>query len=184
MEDIQIIKLFFSRNEQAIKETDIKYGAGLFRLSMRMLNNREDAKECRSDTYLNAWNTIPPNNPSILYAYLMKICRCISCNRINWNLAKKRHASVVELTAELENCIPDERAEQAFLQEEIGEVLNRFLRSLQKEKRIIFMRRYWYAQSIREIAEDFQLTEGKVKMSLSRTRTKLKEYLEKEGIEV
>ncbi len=184
MEDIDIIRLYFDRSEQAIEETDHKYGAGLRSLSMRMLRNREDAKECCNDTYLKTWNTILPNNPLVLYAYVMKICRCISCNRIDWYQAKKRKAIVVELTSELENCIPDRYAEKQMQDREIGELVNQFLKRLSAEKRIIFMKRYWYAESIGEIAKELQITEGKVKMSLSRMKSKLKEYLEMEGIKV
>ena len=184
MEDKQIIQMFFKRDERAIEETDVKYGTLLQRLAMRILNNREDAQECCNDTYWKTWDTIPPQKPQILYSYVMRICRFISCNRITWKNAKKRNAVIVELTAELENCIPDTRAEFAMQDEELGRVINRFLKDLSLETRVIFMKRYWYAESIREIAESLEVSEGKVKMSLSRSRKKMKEYLEKEGIEV
>lgn len=184
MEDRQIVQLFFERNECALKETDMKYGVPLQRLSMRILNNREDAEECRNDTYWKTWDTIPPQKPQVLYSYVMRICRFLSCNRISWKNARKRNAVVVELTEELEKCIPDVKAEISMRDKEIGDVINRFLKDQPEENRVIFMRRYWYAEPIRMIAEDLRVSEGKVKMSLSRSRKKLKECLEKEGIEV
>lgn len=182
MEDRQIVQLFLERNEWALKETDLKYGTALQRLSMRIVNNREDAEECRNDTYWKTWDTIPPQKPQVLYPYVMGICRFLSCNRISWKRAGKRNAAVIELTEELERCIPDAKAEVSMRDREIGEVIGRFLKEQSEENKVIFMRRYWYAERIRAIAEELQVSEGKVKMSLSRSRKKLKEYLEKEGI--
>ena len=184
MTDSQIIALFWERNEDAIRETDAVYGRKLFAVSDKILRSREDAEESVSDTYMKAWETIPPQRPSFFYAYLAKICRNFSLRRLQWNSAAKRNAEVVSLTQELEACIPDRSHERKLEGEEIGMVLNRFLGSLSLESRLIFMRRYWYTDSIAEIAARYRISQSKVKTQLHRTRKKLQVFLEKEGIYV
>lgn len=182
MEDAKIIALFWKRNEQAVKETDIAYGRKLYNLSNRILNNREDAEESVSDTYLKAWNTIPPRRPQHLFAYLAKICRNFSLDRLDWKNAAKRKAEVVSLTQEMELCIPDTQRERQRDGKELGMLLDAFLRTLTPENRMVFLRRYWYVDTIAEIAVRYGLSESAVQMRLSRTRAKLSTYLEKEGI--
>ena len=184
MEDAKIIALFWERNEQAVKETDTAYGGRLYSLSNRILNNREDAEESVSDTYMETWKSIPPKQPTYFYAFLASICRNLSLNRLDWNMAAKRKAEVVSLTEEMELCIPDTSLERTMRGKELGRILDAFLESLPKDSRLIFLRRYWYVDTIAEIAQRYGMTESKVKMQLSRTKEKLRTYLEKEEISV
>ena len=184
MTDSQIIALFWERNEDAIQETDAVYGRKLYAISDKILRSTQDAEESVSDTYMRAWDTIPPQRPSYFFAYLAKICRNCALSRLQWNSAAKRNAEVVSLTQEMENCIPDRSYERKLEGEEIGRVLNAFLDSISLESRLIFMRRYWYTDSITEIAARYSISEGKVKTQLHRTRNKLQLFLAKEGIYV
>lgn len=182
MEDGKIIQLYWDREEQAIRETEIKYGGRLGAIAYRIMNTHEDAQECVSDTYLTAWNTIPPQRPEYLFAYLAKICRNLCFGRLDWLNAAKRKAEVVSLTREMELCIPDRRLEDKIEGQELGEALNRFLGTISRENRMIFLRRYWFADSIEEIAARYDMSLSKVKTSLHRTRNKLSAFLAKEGI--
>ena len=182
MEDAKIIELFFQRNEQAVKETDAAYGRKLYVLSNNILNNREDAEECVSDTYMETWKSIPPKRPKYFYAFLASICRNMSFNRLDWRMAAKRNAEVVSLTQELEMCIPDSRQEVEMDRRELRRVLESFLETLSKESRLIFLRRYLYVDTVAEIAARYGISESKVKTQLHRTRAKLHTYLVKEGI--
>ena len=184
MEDVKIIELFFQRNEQAIKETDTAYGRKLYVLSNNILNNREDAEESVSDTYMETWKSIPPKRPKYFYAFLASICRNVSFNRLDWRLAAKRNAEVVTLTQELEMCIPDVRQDGEMDKRELRRVLENFLDSLSKESRLIFLRRYLYVDTIAEIAARHGISESKVKTQLHRTRAKLHTHLKKEGLYV
>lgn len=184
MEDADIIDLYFARNEDAIRQTDITYGRQLNTLAQQMLHSREDAEESVSDTYLAAWKSIPPHRPSFFFAFLAAICRNLSLNKLDWRLAAKRRAEVVALTEEMETCIPDSGYERNMTGKEIGCALDAFLESLPKDSRLIFLRRYWYADSIAEIARRYGMTESKVKMQLVRTKEKLRIFLEKEEIGV
>ena len=184
MEDIRIIELFWARNEDAIAETDAAYGRKLRALANKILNNREDAEESVSDTYMKTWEIIPPQRPNYFYAFIASICRHLSFHKVDWKLAAKRNAEVVALTEEMELCIPDTSRDREMEAKEIGKVLNTFLENLPKETRLIFLRRYWHVDTIAEIAARYGITESKVKMQLSRTRAKLCTYLEKEGIRV
>lgn len=184
LEDAKIIDLFWARKEEAIRQTDKAYGRRLHVLADRILNNREDAQECVNDTYLRAWQAIPPQRPDFLYAFLASICRHVAFHKLDWKLAAKRNAEVVALTEELEMCIPDTRREQEWEDRQIGRMLNAFMETLPQESRQIFLRRYWHADTIAQIAARYGMTQSKVKMQLSRTRAKLCTYLEQEGIKV
>jgi RNA polymerase sigma-70 factor (ECF subfamily) len=184
VEDAQIIELFFQRNEQAVKETDTAYGRKLYVLSNNILDNREDAEESVSDTYMETWNSIPPKRPKYFYAFLASIFRNMSFNRLDWRLAAKRNAEVVTLTQELEMCIPDSRQDGEMDRRELRRVLETFLDSLSKESRLIFLRRYLYVDTVAEIAARYGISESKVKTQLHRTRAKLHTHLKKEGIYV
>ena len=184
MDDRTIIELFFARNEDAIRHTADTYGRRLFLLAERIVKNDQDAEESVSDTYLRAWNTIPPRKPSHFFAYLAKICRNFALDRLDWKLAAKRGAEVVSLTQEMETCIPDASRDRRMEGKEVGEILDAFLRSLTPENRMVFLRRYWYVDTVSEIAVRYGISEGAVQMRLSRTREKLAAYLEKEGIRV
>lgn len=184
MNDDQILDLYWSRNEAAIAETEKAYGNKLSGLAYRILQNSEDSQECVNDTYLKAWQAIPPQRPVYFFAWLAKICRHFALGRLDWNNAAKRKAEVVQLTSEMELCIPDSSRDRALDGQEIGQLLNEFLAVTPKESRMIFLRRYWYADSVAEIAARFGIGESKVKTSLHRTRNRLKVFLEKEGITV
>ena len=184
MEDYEIIRLFWKRDEAAIKHTEVKYGGKLSYLAMKILNSREDTAECVNDTLLKTWNTIPPQKPAYFFAYIAKICRYISFGMLDWKNAQKRNAEIVELTSEMQSCIPDPLSDVdcEIESKEIGRLLNMFLSGLTQEKRLIFMRRYWYADSIHSISQRYGISESKVKTTLFRTRNELENFLRKEGI--
>ena len=184
MTDDQIIELYWVRNEQAVACTDHAYGHKLQNVAGRILNSREDSEECVSDTYLKAWNTIPPQRPTYLFAFLAKICRHLAFGKLDWENAQKRKAEVVTLSDELQLCIPDLVWERKMEAQEIGYLLSEFLAATPQESRVVFLRRYWYGDSVVEIARRFGFTQSKVKTSLHRTREKLRVFLEKEGIAV
>ncbi len=183
-EDEKIIQMYFSRDQSAIAQTEKKYGVKLFHYADSILKNREDAEECVNDTYLKTWESIPPNHPRYFFAYLAKICRHLAFGKLDYKHAKKRDVRLVELTEEMEMCIPGSYQEQTVELEELGKVIGEFLETLPKEKRLIFMRRYWYMDSIVEIAARFHFSESKVKTTLFRTRERFRKYLEKEGMSV
>lgn len=182
--DDQIIDLFWARNEQAIACTDHVYGHKLQNVAGRILDSREDSEECVSDTYMKAWLSIPPQRPTYLFAFLAKICRHLAFGKLDWDNALKRKAEVVTLSEEMQLCVPDIGLEQKLAGEEIGQLLNEFLAVTPQESRMIFLRRYWYGESVAEIALRFGFTQSKVKTSLHRTWEKLRVFLEKEGIAV
>ena len=184
MEDSKIIELFFARDEDAIKHTDDTYGRRLYQLADNIVRNGQDAEESVSDTYLKAWNTIPPRKPQYFFAYIAKICRHFALDRLDWKNAAKRKAEVVSLTQEMEACIPDTRRDRELAEKELGMILDAFLRTLTPENRVVFLRRYWYVDTIAEIAVRYGISESAVQMRLNRTRAKLCTYLEKEGIRV
>ena len=181
MTDAEIIQLYWSRNEDAIRETDAVYGRKLHTLADRIVQNFEDAQECVSDTYLKTWDTIPPKRPEHFFAYIAKICRNFALGVLDWKSAAKRKGEVVALTQEMESCIPDPQHERRLEGEELGTVLNRFLESLSVEARVIFLRRYWFVEPLGDIAGRYGLKVNTVKTSLFRSREKLKRFLEQEG---
>lgn len=184
MDDQKIIELFWARNEDAIAETDAAYGRKLRALANRILSSREDAEESVNDTYLKTWQVIPPQYPNHFYGFIASICRHLSLHKVDWKQSAKRNAVVVTLTEEMALCIPDSRQERELEAKQIGRALNGFLDSLSTETRTIFLRRYWHADPIAEIAARYGITDSKVKMQLSRTRAKLRTYLEQEGIQL
>ncbi len=184
MDDTEILDLYWHRDEEAIVQTEKAYGARLHKISKRILDNTEDVKECVNDTYLHAWNRIPPERPNFFYAYLSKICRFISLGRLDWNQAEKRKAEVISLTRELELCIPDDRTQQTLDAFELGELLSDFLKGQTPDNRLIFMRRYWHMESVEEIAAVCGFSQSKVKTQLHRMRSKLYQFLEKEGVRI
>lgn len=184
MEESDILEAFFARREEAIRHTDALYGKRLLHLAENILKNAEDAQECVSDTYFRTWETIPPQRPGNLFAYLAKLCRNAALDRLDWNRAAKREAEIVTLTQEMEACIPDSFCRIQPENREIGRMIDAFLRTQPKENQVIFLRRYWYADSIAEIAASCDLSEGAVQMRLSRMKDKLRNYLKKEGIRV
>lgn len=185
MEDQLIIDLYFARDERAITETSGKYGRLLRSIAFGILKSMEDAEECESDTYLKAWNIIPPTRPTAFQAFLAKITRNLSLDRYDSLHAAKRGAGEVPLMIEeLEECIPDESAsstDDESNDEELKRILDKFLETLPQDARKIFMRRYFFGDSVNEIADRLGFGKSKVKMTLSRTRDSLKVLLEKEG---
>ncbi|MCI7019139.1 MAG: sigma-70 family RNA polymerase sigma factor [Clostridiales bacterium] len=184
MDDSKIIELFFARNEDAIKHTDNTYGRRLFVLADNIVRNDQDAEESVSDTYMKAWDTIPPKKPVHLFAYLAKICRNFALKKLDWKAAAKRNAEVVSLTQEMELCIPDMSRDAELEGKELGRILSTFLRTLTPENRMVFVRRYWYVDTVADIAARYGISESAVMTRLSRTRDKLRVYLKKEGIRV
>lgn len=184
MEDGQIIDLYFSRDEEAIRQTEAAYGGKLYNLSYRILWNREDAEESVSDTYMKAWDTIPPQRPVHFFAYIAKICRNLALKRVDWKNAQKRSAEIVALTQEMEGCIPDASQDARIEARELGRLLDAFLRTLTPENQMVFLRRYWYADTVAQIAARYGIGQSAVQMRLSRTKGKLAAYLAKEGIQV
>ena len=186
MDDNKIVELYLLRDETAIKLTSEKYGNRLRSLAYGIVNDREAAEECENDTYMEAWNTIPPHEPrSYLYAFLARITRHISLNICRDRSRLKRSAFICELSAEMEQCIPAPDDTQCRIDDmAISEAINGFLGALDEDKRNIFIRRYWYLDSIADISKRFALSESKVKTTLFRCRNQLREHLEKEGYTV
>ena len=183
MEDLEIIDLYFARSENAITETASKYGRMLMSVTMRILRSTEDAEECVSDTYMKTWNSIPPTRPSVFSAFLTKIARNTSLDRLDLNNAEKRGAGEIPaILEELEECISDTRIPIPGEGLEIREILNAFLESEKPESRKIFVRRYFFGSEVKEIAEFYDMGESKVKMSLARSRERLKMRLSEEGV--
>ncbi|MBQ7295250.1 MAG: sigma-70 family RNA polymerase sigma factor [Clostridia bacterium] len=184
MKDIDIIKLYFARSEKAIDETDKKYGAYCICIAKNILFNNQDSEECVNDTYLRAWNSIPPKEPHNLRTYLGKITRGLAINRYKLYSAEKRGGSSAELVlSELEGCIPSGMSVEDTLDEKLLiKAVEDFLRRQSTEKRNIFLRRYWYCSSVSDIARDFSMSESKVTSLLYRQRHKLREHLEREEI--
>ena len=184
MEDKDIVQLYFSRDEKAIEETKIKYGHYCFSIANRILSNREDAEESVNDTYIAAWNSIPPQKPQKLSLFLAAIVRNLSIIRYRHNTAQKRGGNEVALALdELYEVIPSQNSPEKEMEtKELAKVLDSFIRTLGHEERCFFIRRYWYTYSVSEIAKEYSCTESKVKMRLKRTRDKLHKVLEKEEI--
>lgn len=184
MEDERIIALYFSRSEQAIQETEKKYGGYCYSIAMNILTNREDAEECVSDTYMAAWNTIPPKKPALLNAFLGKITRCLSIDRWRKRSSLKRGGGEIILALEeLEDCTsPEESIETAAEKKQTALALNQFLSRLPEMERNVLLCRYWYLDSIDQIAQATGFTPSKVKSMLHRTRGKLKKHLEQEAL--
>ncbi len=183
MDDNRIVELYLLRDETAINMTAEKYGSRLRSLAYGIVRDYQTAEECESDTYMKAWNTIPPHEPtSYLYAFLARMTRHISLNWCRDRSRLKRSAFICELSTEMEQCIPAPDDVACRIDDiALSEAINGFLGTLDEEKRNIFIRRYWYLDSIADISERFALSESKVKTTLYRCRNQLREHLEKEG---
>lgn len=183
MEDSQIIELYFKRKEEAIKETDSKYGSYCFAIADNILHNAEDAEECVSDTWLKAWNAIPPGRPTVLRMFLAKITRNLSFNRFHARNAEKRGGGEVHLVLEeLAECIANESdTESEYIAKELEQSIRSFVRELPEREGNVFVRRYFFTEPVAVIAKRYSMTDNHVMVVLSRTRKKLKEHLSKEG---
>ena len=181
LEDEKIVGLYFARDELAITETQKKYGTLLFGIAKRILGADIDAEECLNDALLGTWNSIPPAEPDNLRAYVCKIVRNLSVKRLNYNLAEKRSVNSEVSLDELEAVLPDGAALEELERIDLSIILDSFLRTLSPETRAVFVRRYFFFDSISDIAADLGLSKGSVKTSLWRTRSKFKEYLQEKG---
>lgn len=182
MQDKEIIALYWQRDQRAIRETEDKYGRYLTTIAYHILADREDSEESVSDTYLKAWNSIPPHRPQALAAYLGKITREGAIDRYRRRTSRKRGGSEYALSlSELEECVSGDAPEQELDARLLAETINNFLRTLTPQARTMFIRRYYFADPIREIAAGGGVSVSKVKSTLHRTRIHLREYLEKEG---
>jgi len=185
MEDKQIVELYWARSESAISETANKYGRYCHYIAYQILTNDEDAKEVVNDTYLKAWNTIPPQRPDPLKPYVGTISRQLALNVYKEQHTQKRGGQVPLVLDELSDCIPNpENHENIGESIALSEALSRFLRALPQKTRNIFIRRYFYMSPVAEIARDFSMKESNVTMHLLRTRRKLAQFLKKEGFDV
>lgn len=182
MDDMQIIELYFERNENAIAQTEIKYGGLCQSIIKNILNNNEDSQQCVNDTLYGVWNAIPPAKPINFKAFLCKIARNLALKRLDYNLASKRSHDCTVSLSELEDTIPDNSIKFDVSDEDIGEHINRFLQNLKPDARNVFVRKYWFFDSVSDIASRYNFTESKVKNLLYHTRNKLRDHLMKEGI--
>lgn len=175
MEDKKIIDLFFERSENAIKELDLKYGKLFYNLSNNIVNNKQDAEECVNDAYLGAWNTIPPQNPNPLLSYICKIVRNISIKSY-WK--NKKHSSYAISLDELEPFICGNSVTESEIEvKELTRIIEKFLDTLSKENRVIFIKRYWFCDSYKDIAKYMGFSEKNISVRLARIRQKLKKHL-------
>lgn len=185
MEDEQIIALYFSRDELAIRETDEKYGRLCFQIANHLLQSPQDCEECVNDAYSCLWKQIPPQHPQCLMAFLGKITRNLALKRLEYASAAKRSPDAVISLSELEEVLPDRQpADSAADDASIGRLIDAFLRQQKADVRNVFLRRYWFFDSVSEIAARYHFSESKVKSILFRTRSKLRQYLKKEGVDV
>ncbi len=185
MDDKQIVELYWARQESAILETEKKYGRYCHYIAYQILADDEDAKEIVNDTYLKAWNTIPPNRPDPLKPYVGTISRQLALNRYESQHTQKRGGQVALVLDELAECIPDtDSGEDIGESVALSDTLSRFLWTLPERTRIMFVRRYFYMSPVAEIAADFSMKESAVTMLMLRTRRKLAQFLKKEGFDV
>ncbi len=182
MQDNEIINLYFERLEDAIKETSNKYGHYCSTIAWNILGNKEETEECINDVYMKLWNSIPPNRPNKLSAYIGKITRNTAIDYIEKHNAKKRNNGQLDIIlSELEKCVSVNTLDDEFNEKLLVQYINDFLENLSIQNRKLFIKRYWYAYSIEEISSEFNMSKSKVKSILFRLRKKLKKYLEKEG---
>ena len=182
MEDAQIIELFFARSENAIEQTKEKYGAVCMHLLRNLLQNELDAEECASDVYLALWNTIPPEKPEPFLTYLLKIARNQGLRRITYQNAQRRSGTQVLALEELESCLASaESVEQTVEGKLLEQEIANFLRALPKADRQLFVRRYWFCDSLEELAQCFGWSKSKLKSKLLRLRGRLRDHLTREG---
>ena len=182
MEDSKIIRLFFERSEQAVEELDRKYGPAVRKTAANILCDRLDVEECMNDTYLRTWNSIPPQNPNPLVSYVCKIARNLALDRYRANKAEKRNGNLDLVLEEMEECIPSTMNVETELEaKELTAAINRFLSAMSREDRFLFVRRYWYGDSVADLAAMTNGSADRVSVRLFRIREKLKKSLMKEG---
>ncbi len=185
MEDKHIIALFFARSEQALVALAEKYDRLCKKIARNILKNEQDSEECVNDGYLGAWETIPPQEPDPLAAYVCRLVRNAAVNRYHANTAQKRNSFYDVSLDELEDCLSGgDTLDEEIAVQELGELLNCFLETLSQENRVLFLRRYWFADSVNDIAERLQMNSNSVSARLFRIREKLRAYLEEQGVQV
>ncbi len=182
MDDSEIIGLYIARDECAIRETERKYGKLCFRIANNLLRNDSDSEECVNDTYLTVWNKIPPARPDNLTAFICKIARNISLKKLEYNNAQKRSADETVSFSEMEEFLPDYSIAEGTENEELGKLISDFLRTEKELDRNVFLRKYWFFDSVGDISERYSLSGSNVKSRLFRTRNRLRLFLKKEGI--
>ena len=183
--DEYIIELFFARSEDAISSLDEKYGRTCRSISFNIVGNLDDADECVNDAYLGAWNAIPPARPNPLLTFVVKIVRNVSISRYRRNSAAKRSSSYTVALEELENCLADARTVDDEMESaELARIIEEFLKTLSLENRVIFMRRYYFSDSIKDISALTGLSEKNVSVRLARTRAKMRDYLNSREVSV
>jgi RNA polymerase sigma-70 factor (ECF subfamily) len=178
----ELIQLYFNRDEQASVETYRQFGGYCYTIANNILGNAQDAEECVNDVMIRLWERIPPNRPDNFYGYITVLTRRIACTRFNAARAKKRGGGEATVAFdELDECAGNDSVDEQIDRMALGESLNTFLGTLKPDHRAIFMQRYWYFCTVEEIAKNLHLTKSKVTVTLMRTRTKLRKYLEEEG---
>ena len=183
MEDIHIINLFLERSEDAIRQVEVKYEKFCFKIAWNILYNTEDSEECVNDTWLITWNKIPPKEPNPFKAYICRIIKNLSLKKYEFNHAKKRNSEYEASLDELEECVSDgTEASESVEFKELQMAIDMFLSELPEKKRILFLRRYWFLQPVKEIAKDYGITEKTASMRLSRLREKLQQYLQEKEL--
>lgn len=185
MKDEQIIELYLQRNEKAIEETQDKYGSYCFRIAKNILVIKEDADECVNDTWNLTWNKIPPIIPMSLKAFLGKLVRDLSLSRYRANHAQKRYSGIEVMFDELEECIPsDFDVEQSFDNQQLSEMINSWLDSLSKEDRVLFIKRYYYGDTVKNLAKVHDCTENQMAQKMMKLRKNLKAFLFTKGVKI
>ena len=180
--DAQILQLFEQRSEEAISAAALQYGGLCRQIAMNILGNAEDAEECVNDTWLAVWNRIPPEQPRSLTAYICRIVRNLSLKKLRANSALKRSSRFEVSLSELEDCISAHSLDEQLAAGELSAQINAFLAALRRDDRVMFVRRYWFAQPLSEIADAFGTTENNVSVRLGRIRRKLHTYLERKEV--
>ncbi|MCL2200411.1 MAG: sigma-70 family RNA polymerase sigma factor [Oscillospiraceae bacterium] len=182
MLDAEIIELYLSRDESAIEMSNRQYGAYCRRISMNILESFEDSEECVNDTWHKSWNSIPPQHPNSLAAYFGRIVRNLSISRFRQNRAKKRYDGVPMLLSELDGCLPATLSVEAEIESQaLTDSLNNWLESLDAVDRVLFMRRYWFGDSVKALAKQYGISQNNAAQSLYRLRLALRKHLTKEG---
>lgn len=181
MEDERIIELYTRRSEQAVSETAQQYGRLIKNIAVNVLGSEEDARECENDTYMALWNSIPPEMPENLISYICRIAKNLALTRLRDSRRKKRSAQTVALD-ELESILPGRSLEDEVGARELGRAIEAFLSTVSQRERVFFISRYWYGDSVKQIAGELGVTANTVSISLHRTRKALRAYLEMEGL--
>ena len=184
MNDEKIIELFWERSEAAIAELDRKYGPACKKIAYNILGDERDAEECVNDSYFGVWNTIPPNRPDSLVSYIIRIVKNTSLKKLKYNMAKKRNSHYDLSLEELEECVSSSSKTDMSSKEELESAIREFLGSLDTKSRVIFLKRYWFADSLEDISKELHVSKGALKVKLFRLRKKLRETLEREEITI